>query len=69
MCNVDLVFIEQHPSMAASKPLSNRRSFSESSRPCLCWRGYCSTGGCRVKISMIDDELFLHDADNSISTF
>ena len=59
LCNVDFVFMDLHPLMA-----SKQQQEVYIKALSLLEGGV----GCRVKISTIDDESFLHDADNSIST-
>jgi hypothetical protein len=62
LCDVDFVFLEQHsPDWASSqKDLYQHAS-------ALAHSGMSATG-CKVRISLLDDESFLHDADGTLNT-
>jgi cell division protein FtsL len=62
LCAMDLVFIEQHPrELAASQAQADAFEHAKALvRDALT--------GCRVRLSMLDDESYLHDADDTLNT-
>ena len=64
LCDVDLVFLEQHPAEWAS---SNAQRDLYRHASALAHSGMAGTG-CKVRISILDDESFLHDADETLDT-
>jgi hypothetical protein len=64
LCDVDLVFLEQHPAEWAS---SNAQKDLYQHAGALA-RGGMSATGCKVQVSILDDESFLHDADSTLNT-
>ena len=61
LCHVDLIFMEQHPSEWASS--KQQEQLFHHARAL-----FDGETGCKAKVSLIDDESFLHDADSSMNT-
>ena len=60
LCDIDLIFIEYHPLVLSS------------SQNILLWHVNsvinAEIPGCKVKLNYLDDESFLHDADDTVNT-
>jgi hypothetical protein len=64
LCDVDLLFLEQH---SADWAASNAQRDLYHHASALAHSGMAGTG-CKVKMSLLDDESYLHDADDTLST-
>jgi hypothetical protein len=63
LCAMDLVFLEEHPSSRAPA----QKALFEHAKALLLVHDHAQTG-CRVRLSLLDDESYLHDADATLNT-
>lgn len=62
LCHIDMVFMEEHLGHLTE---SQKRIFLQGK---ALFPDFARVAGCKVQMSMLDDESFLHDADSSMNT-